>query len=99
MLCRMRTTLTLDDDVAILLKRLSEERQVSFRTLLNEALREGLRQLEASAPKPAFRTEPVSLGRCLVGIWIILRKCWPSPKETPSDDPRRCQSPHLCLRC
>ena len=32
MLGCMRTTLTLDDDVAILLKRLSEERQVSFRT-------------------------------------------------------------------
>jgi hypothetical protein len=63
----MRTTLTLDDDVAILLKRLSEERQVSFRTLVNEALREGLRQLEAPVPSPAFRTEPVSLGRCLVG--------------------------------
>lgn len=63
----MRTTLTLDDDVAILLKRLSQERQVSFRTLVNEALREGLRQLKAPAPTPAFRTEPVSLGRCLVG--------------------------------
>ena len=63
----MRTTLTLDDDVAILLKRLSEERQVSFKTLVNEALREGLRQLEAPAPQTAFRTEPVSLGRCLVG--------------------------------
>ena len=33
----MRTTLTLDDDVAILLKRLSHERQLSFRTLLNKA--------------------------------------------------------------
>ena len=63
----MRTTLTLDDDVAILLKRLSQERQVSFRTLVNEALREGLRQLEVPAPPPAFHTEPVSLGRCLVG--------------------------------
>jgi len=59
----MRTTLTLDDDVAILLKRLSQEREVSFRTLVNEALREGLCQMEA----PAFHTEPVSLGRCLVG--------------------------------
>jgi hypothetical protein len=56
----MRTTLTLDDDVAILLKRLSEERQMSFRTLVNEALREGLRQLEAPASQPAFRMEPVS---------------------------------------
>ena len=63
----MRTTLTLDDDVAILLKRLSEERRVSFRTLVNEALREGLRQLEAPVPQPAFRMEPVSVGRCLVG--------------------------------
>jgi len=63
----MRTTLTLDDDVAILLKRLSDERQVSFRTLVNAALREGLRQLEAPAPRPVFRTEPASLGRCLVG--------------------------------
>ena len=62
----MRTTLTLDDDVAILPKRLFEERQVSFRTLVNEALREGLRQLEAPTPQPAFRTEPVFLGRCLV---------------------------------
>jgi hypothetical protein len=63
----MRTTLTLDDDVAILLKRLSQEREVSFRTLVNEALREGLRQMEAPASPPAFHTEPVSLGRCLVG--------------------------------
>jgi hypothetical protein len=63
----MRTTLTLDDDVAILLKRLSQERQVSLRTLVNAALREGLRQLEVPAPPSAFHTEPVSLGRCLVG--------------------------------
>jgi hypothetical protein len=63
----MRTTLTLDDDVAILLKRLSQERQVPFKTLLNEALRAGLRQLEAPASPPAFHTQPVLLGRCLVG--------------------------------
>ncbi len=63
----MQTTLTLDDDVAILLKRLSQERQVSLRTLVNEALREGLRQMEVPAPTPAFHTEPVFLGCCLVG--------------------------------
>ena len=63
----MRTTLTLDDDVAILLKRLSEERRVAFRTLVNEALRAGLCQLEAPASTAAFHTEPVALGRCLVG--------------------------------
>ena len=63
----MRTTLTLDNDVALLLKRLAQERQVPFRTLVNLALRAGLRQLEAPAPAPPFRTEPVALGRCLVG--------------------------------
>ena len=40
---------------------------MSFRTLVNEALRERLRQMETPAPPPAFHTEPVSLGRCLVG--------------------------------
>jgi len=63
----MRTTLTLDDDIAILLKRLCEERQVPFRALLNQALREGLRQLEAPRPTVPFHTAPVSLGQCLVG--------------------------------
>jgi len=66
MLCRMRTTLTLDDDNAVLLKRLCEERQISLKTLVNEALRVGLRQLEASAQAPKFRTDSVSVGRCLL---------------------------------
>jgi len=38
----MRTTLTLEDDVAALLLRLRERRKASLKTVVNEALREGL---------------------------------------------------------
>ena len=64
----MRTTLTLDDDVAAALDRLRKARRGSFRALVNEALREGLRSL-ISPPRrrTRFRTRAVDLGRCLLG--------------------------------
>jgi hypothetical protein len=63
----MRTTLTLADDVASELQRLQKERGSSFKTLVNEALREGLIQLEHPHPARTFKTETLSLGRCLLG--------------------------------
>lgn len=64
----MRTTLTLDDDVAALVERLRKRRKAPFRKLVNDALRLGLRELAAPAPASApFTTRSVSLGRCLVG--------------------------------
>lgn len=61
----MRTTLSLDDDVAALLERLRKEREESFKDLVNEALRRGLRQMSARRPKrQPFRTRAVDLGRC-----------------------------------
>jgi hypothetical protein len=63
----MRTTLTLDDDVALLLKRLCQERQVSLKALVNQALRDGLQRLDAPTLAVPFRTATVSLGQCLVG--------------------------------
>jgi predicted DNA-binding ribbon-helix-helix protein len=62
----MRTTLTLDDDVAVKLERLRESRRTSLKALVNEALRLGLRGMEQPpAPKTKpFRTRSVSLGRC-----------------------------------
>jgi predicted transcriptional regulator len=64
----MRTTLTLDDDVAAQIERLRKGRDVSLKALVNQALREGLRQLSsARRPRPPFRTEAVDLGRCLQG--------------------------------
>jgi hypothetical protein len=60
----MRTTLTLDDDVAALLRRLAEQRRQPFKRIVNDAMRAGLAVL-ASAPRPArrpYRMRPVSLG-------------------------------------
>ena len=65
----MRTTLTLDDDVAVLLERLRRARGARLRDLVNEALRAGLRHLAAPPPRKGkpFRTMPVDLGACLLG--------------------------------
>jgi hypothetical protein len=64
----MRTTLTLDDDVAAALERLRKARRGSFRDLVNEALREGLKSLAGPPRKrTSFRTRAVDLGRCLSG--------------------------------
>lgn len=62
----MRTTLTLDDDVARLLER-ARRRGASLKQLVNDALREGLARLEAPrTPRKRHATKAVSLGRCLL---------------------------------
>jgi hypothetical protein len=64
----MRTTLTLDDDVAALLARIRASRKTSFKAVVNEALRQGLQQMTSPAtPHPPYRTRSVSLGACRVG--------------------------------
>lgn len=68
MVKRMRTTLTIDPDIAAQLARLRKEREISLKTLINEALRHGLKQL--AAPKKQRKrsfTEPVDLGQPLIG--------------------------------
>ncbi len=42
MMRRMRTTVTLEPDVAAALKRVARERGVSFKQALNDAIRRGL---------------------------------------------------------
>jgi hypothetical protein len=64
----MRTTLTIEDDVAALIRRLRERRKASLKTIVNEALRQGLKQMQAtSRPQRRHRTTVVSLGACLPG--------------------------------
>ena len=60
----MRTTLTLDDDVAVALERVREQRGANLKELVNEALRRGLRDM-SSRPKTRepVRTRSVPLGR------------------------------------
>jgi hypothetical protein len=64
----MRTTLTLDDDVAATLERLRRARGVGFKALVNEVLREGLNQMAAKPePRKRFRTQSVDLGGLRIG--------------------------------
>ena len=65
----MRTTLSLDKDVAAALERLRKHGKASLKQVVNEALRRGLGQMAAppAPPRKPFRTRSVSLGRCLVG--------------------------------
>ncbi len=45
----MRTTVTLDDDVAAAVKRVAQERGLSFKEALNAAVRAGLRSAAPNA--------------------------------------------------
>lgn len=57
----MRTTLTLDPDVAAKLRALSRERGISFKEAVNSTLRRGL------APAPARK--PYRLPTRDMGVW------------------------------
>ena len=64
----MRTTLTIDDDVAARLERERRKRRISFKALVNDVLRSGLDAI--GRPKPSlepFRTKGFALGPSLVG--------------------------------
>jgi hypothetical protein len=64
----MRTTLTLDDDVAALIRRVQTDRKASLKEVVNEALREGLQRMTAPAqPERPYRTPSLDLGQSLVG--------------------------------
>lgn len=64
----MRTTLTLDEDVAALLERVRKVRKARLKDTVNEALRQGLRQM-AAPPKRRrpYCTPSTDLGPSLIG--------------------------------
>ena len=63
----MRTTLTLDDDVVAAIQKLQRARDASFKTIVNDALRQGLSDLSSRSKQSApFQTQTVSLGRMRV---------------------------------
>ena len=68
MLRCVRTTLTLDPDVAALAERMRRARGQSLKAIVNEALRTGLRAMAApSVPAEPYQTPAVDLGRCRLG--------------------------------
>lgn len=64
----MRTTLTLEDDLAQQLKEQAHRTGRTFKEVVNEAIRRGLEaQGEMPRPQP-YRLEPASLGGVRPGI-------------------------------
>jgi len=53
----MRTTLTLDDDLAMMLKREAESSRRPFRDVVNDAIRRGM--VESVGSRPVIEVRPV----------------------------------------
>jgi len=66
----MRTTVTLDPDVEVLIKRAMDERGLSFKQAINEAIRAGMTG-PGPGTQPSFPTH--DMGEPLVDITKALR--------------------------
>lgn len=64
----MRTTLTLEDDVAARLKAEARRSGRPFREIVNDALRRGLATRRADARRPAFKVNARDLGELKPGL-------------------------------
>jgi hypothetical protein len=64
----MRTTVTLEPDVAALIERVMSERGIGFKQAVNEALRAGL-----ARDRAPFRQQTMQLGRPSVDLDRALR--------------------------
>ena len=58
----MRTTLTIDPDIALMLKHVQQNHNMRFREVVNEALRRGLHDMVVVKKTEPFRTRSVDLG-------------------------------------
>jgi hypothetical protein len=61
MMLAVRTTVTLDEDVAAKLKQTARERGVSFKVALNDAVRAGLSGQSSSAQPFRMKTFPMGV--------------------------------------
>jgi hypothetical protein len=72
----MRTTLSLDDDVAAQLEAWRAKQNLTFKQAVNSALRRGLNELSRPKARRVFRTKPIDMGACrlanLDNIWEVL---------------------------
>jgi hypothetical protein len=64
----MRTTLTLDEDVATKLKAEARRTGRSFREVVNEALRRGLATCPPPGPRENFKVKTRDLGNLRPGL-------------------------------
>jgi len=72
----MRTTLSLDEDVAAQLEAWRAKQKLTFKEAVNSALRRGLNELSRPRARKPFRTNPIDMGLCrlanLDNIWEVL---------------------------
>ena len=64
----MRTTLTLDDDIAAELKKAAYERGEPFKRVVNDTLRAGLAAARKPVSSKRYRLEPASMGTVRPGV-------------------------------
>ncbi|MCC7498619.1 MAG: hypothetical protein IT160_13645 [Bryobacterales bacterium] len=74
----MRTTVSLEDDVAAQLEAWRAKQNLSFKEAINSALRHGLKELDRPKTREPFRTKPIDMGPCrlanLDNIWEVLEE-------------------------
>ena len=58
----MRTTITLDPDVAMQIKKRMADKDLTFKETVNEALRQGLKAAGTDRKRPPFKVKPHSFG-------------------------------------
>ena len=58
----MRTTLTIDDDLAVLLRKRARELGIPFKEAVNRTMHAGLGKAASARPPPAPKTIPRSFG-------------------------------------
>lgn len=63
----MRTTLTIEPDLAEALRRKAHRGRKSFKQVVNETLRAGIAS-QAAPPARRYRVKPVSLGGVAAGV-------------------------------
>jgi hypothetical protein len=94
----IRTTVTLDEDVAERVKQESRSRGVSFRETLNELLRAGLIAVEAQPKRRRFYMEPHHGGFIQDWTMTARKRCSNTLRARTTVDHHRCQSAALCFR-
>jgi len=68
----MRTTLTIDDDVAVQIEHLRKTQNLSLKEAVNGLLRDGLSvHAQHKGPRKPFRTRTFDLGEMLVDVTCV----------------------------
>jgi len=62
-ICNMRTTITIDDDIAVRLHTIQRESDQSFKAVVNSVLRKGLMAKDQKTER-TFDTPTLTIGTC-----------------------------------